>query len=79
MAESFEVAPDLIVISAFERAQDTALPTSQRFPERPVEIYLSPAKCANTTAADRKQGMSLTRVPQILILKTGRAQSHSVI
>jgi broad specificity phosphatase PhoE len=61
VAESFKVAPDLIVMSAFERAQDTALPTSQRFPERPVEIwlveeftYLSPAKCANTTAADRK-------------------------
>lgn len=61
VAESFEVAPDLIVMSPFERAQDTALPTIQRFPECQVEIwpveeftYLAPARCANTTAAERK-------------------------
>ena len=61
VADSFDVAPDLIVMSPFERAQDTALPTIQKFPECPVEIwaveeftYLSPARCANTTAAERK-------------------------
>lgn len=61
VAESFEVAPDLIVMSPFERAQHTALPTIQRFPGVTVEVwpvaeftYLSPARCANTTAADRR-------------------------
>lgn len=61
VAESFVEAPDLIVISPFERAQDTALPTIQRFPECPVEVwpiqeftYLSPARCFDTTALDRK-------------------------
>lgn len=61
VADSFEVAPDLIVTSPFERAQDTALPTIKRFPGVPVEVwpveeftYLSPARCANTTAAVRK-------------------------
>ena len=61
VAETFSEAPDLIVTSPFERAKDTALPTTQRFPECPVEewpieefTYLSPARCANTTAAERK-------------------------
>ncbi|MBK5417745.1 histidine phosphatase family protein [Pseudomonas sp. TH31] len=61
VAESFEADPDLIVMSPFERAQDTALPTIQRFPECAVEIwpveeftYLAPARCANTTASERK-------------------------
>lgn len=61
VADSFDVAPDLIVVSPFERAQDTALPTIKRFPGVPVEVwpveeftYLSPVRCANTTAADRK-------------------------
>ena len=61
VAESFEQAPSLIVTSPFERAMDTALPTIQKFPGCPVEIwaveeftYLSPARCADTTAAERK-------------------------
>ncbi|XMB47137.1 histidine phosphatase family protein [Pseudomonas fluorescens] len=61
VADSFDVAPDLIVMSPFERAQDTALPTIQKFSDCPVEIwaveeftYLSPTRCANTTAAERK-------------------------
>lgn len=61
VAESFDVAPNLIVMSPFERAQDTALPTIKRFPGVPVEVwpceeftYLSPARCADTTAAERK-------------------------
>ncbi|MFI8376158.1 histidine phosphatase family protein [Pseudomonas helleri] len=61
VAESFDQAPSLIVTSPFERAADTAKPTIQRFPGVPVEVwpveeftYLSPSRCANTTAADRK-------------------------
>ena len=61
VADSFEVAPDLIVTSPYERAADTAKPTIKRFPGVQVEIwpveeftYLSPSRCSNTTAADRK-------------------------
>lgn len=61
VSESFDQAPSLIVTSPFERAMDTAQPTIQKFPGCPVEIwpveeftYLSPARCANTTAAERK-------------------------
>lgn len=61
VANSFDQAPSLIVTSPFERAQDTAQPTIQRFPGVPVEAwaveeftYLSPGRCANTTAAERK-------------------------
>jgi broad specificity phosphatase PhoE len=61
VAESFAQAPGLIVTSPFERAADTAKPTIERFPGVPVEIwpveeftYLSPGRCANTTAAERK-------------------------
>jgi broad specificity phosphatase PhoE len=61
VAESFAEAPDLIVTSPFERAKDTALPTIQRFPHAPINVwpiqeftYLSPARCVDTTALDRK-------------------------
>ena len=61
VAESFDQAPSLIVTSPYERAADTAKPTIQKFPGVPVEVwpveeftYLSPSRCANTTAADRK-------------------------
>lgn len=61
VAESLDIAPDLIVMSPFERAQHTAIPTIQRFPGVPVEVwpveeftYLSPSRCLNTTAAERK-------------------------
>lgn len=61
VAESFDQTPSLIVTSPYERAADTAKPTIQRFPGVPVEVwpveeftYLSPSRCANTTAADRK-------------------------
>lgn len=61
VAESFGQAPGLIVTSPFARAADTARPTVERFPGVPVEIwsveeftYLSPSRCANTTAADRR-------------------------
>ena len=61
VADSFEVAPDLIVTSPFERTQDTALPTIKRFPGVQVEVwpieeftYLSPGRCAETTAIQRR-------------------------
>lgn len=61
VAESFAHPPGLIVTSPYERAADTAKPTIERFPGVAVEIwpaeeftYLSPARCANTTAAERK-------------------------
>lgn len=61
VANSFDQAPSLIVTSPFERAMDTAQPTIQKFPGCPLEIwpveeftYLSPARCANTTTAERK-------------------------
>jgi broad specificity phosphatase PhoE len=61
VAESFAEAPDLIVTSPFERAKHTALPTIQRFPDVPIDVwpiqeftYLSPARCVDTTALDRK-------------------------
>ncbi|MBP2637776.1 MAG: Phosphoglycerate mutase [Firmicutes bacterium] len=54
-------APDLIITSPFTRAQQTAVPTLNRFPEVRREVwdvheftYLSPASCTNTTAADRR-------------------------
>ena len=61
VSESFDQAPSLIVTSPYERAADTAKPTIRRFPDVPVETwaieeftYLSPGRCANTTAAERK-------------------------
>ncbi|WP_095168546.1 histidine phosphatase family protein [Pseudomonas sp. Irchel 3H3] len=61
IAESIEAAPDLIVMSPFTRAQDTAAPTLRKFPATPVQVwpveeftYLSPADCMNTTAAQRR-------------------------
>lgn len=61
VAETFSQAPALIVTSPYERAADTAKPSIERFPEVPVEVwpveeftYLSPSRCANTTAADRR-------------------------
>lgn len=61
VAAAFDLAPTLIVTSPYERAADTAKPTIGRFPGVPVEVwpveeftYLSPSRCSNTTAADRK-------------------------
>lgn len=51
----------MIIASPFERAIHTALPSSKRFPDAPVEIwpveeftYLSPSRFVGTTQADRK-------------------------
>lgn len=61
VAARFSQAPDRIVCSPFLRVEETAAPTCARFPQVPVEIwpieeftYLSLARCANTTVADRR-------------------------
>lgn len=57
----FDKQPDLIVVSPFLRARETAAPLLQRFPNAVVEewhvqefTYLATDRCANTTLTDRK-------------------------
>jgi 2,3-bisphosphoglycerate-dependent phosphoglycerate mutase len=57
----FAIAPDLIVVSPYLRARQTAAPTAELFPDVPIEIwqvqeftYLSPVRCANTTVEQRR-------------------------
>lgn len=61
VAQSFNHAPALIVTSPFSRAHATAMATVAAFPTTPFEIwpiheftYLEPARCANTTVAQRR-------------------------
>lgn len=61
VAVAFAQAPDLIVASPFSRAQATAMQTVAAFPSVPFEIwpiheftYLEPARCINTTVAQRR-------------------------
>lgn len=61
VARVFAQAPDLIVASPFSRAQATAMQTVAAFPSVPFEIwpiheftYLEPARCINTTVAQRR-------------------------
>lgn len=61
VAGSFTKSPDLIVASPFSRAQATAMQTVAAFPSVPFEIwpiqeftYLEPARCINTTVAQRR-------------------------
>jgi broad specificity phosphatase PhoE len=61
LADSITSAPDLIISSPFQHAIATALPTTERFPQVPFEIwpveeftYLSPNRFVGTTQADRK-------------------------
>ena len=61
VARAFAQAPDLIVASPFSRAQVTAMQTVAAFPSVPFEIwpiheftYLEPARCINTTVAQRR-------------------------
>ncbi|WPN44524.1 histidine phosphatase family protein [Pseudomonas sp. P8_241] len=61
LVESITTTPDLIVSSPFERAIATALPTVERFPHVPFQLwpveeftYLSPNRFAGSTQADRK-------------------------
>ena len=61
VAGSFAQAPNLIVASPFSRAQATAMRAVAAFPSVPFEIwpiheftYLEPARCINTTVAQRR-------------------------
>ena len=55
-------SPAFVISSPFLRAQQTAAPTLTRFPAVPTEIwpvqeftYLAPARCAGTSAQQRRQ------------------------
>lgn len=61
LARQWAEAPSLIVVSPAERARATALPTMRRFPAVrdeawPIQefTYLAPARCAGTTAEQRR-------------------------
>lgn len=61
LALQWAEAPSLILVSPAERARATALPTKRRFPSARVEewpvqefTYLAPARCAGTTADERR-------------------------
>ncbi|MBD0703698.1 phosphoglycerate mutase [Pseudomonas sp. PSB1] len=61
VAGSFVQAPNLIVASPFSRAQATAMETATAFSSVPFETwpiheftYLEPARCTNTTVAQRR-------------------------
>lgn len=61
VARSFVQAPDLIVASPFSRAHSTAMATVANFAASAFETwpiheftYLEPARCANTTVAQRR-------------------------
>lgn len=61
VARSFIQAPALIVASPLSRTQVTAMVTVAAFPTIPLETwaiheftYLEPARCANTTVAQRR-------------------------
>lgn len=61
VAGAFAQAPDLIVASPFSRAQATEMQTVAAFPSVSFEIwpiheftYLEPARCTNTTIAQRR-------------------------
>lgn len=61
VARSFTHAPALIAASPFSRARATAMATVAAFPATPLETwpiqeftYLEPARCANTTVAQRR-------------------------
>ena len=61
VAASWTERPTLIVTSPYVRAQQTAEPTRERFPEVPVEVwpiheftYLDPARWNGTLSAERR-------------------------
>ncbi|OYU05890.1 MAG: hypothetical protein CFE47_18700 [Pseudomonas sp. PGPPP1] len=61
VACSFDHAPGLVVASPFSRAQSTAMATVARYPAIRLETwpiheftYLEPARCVNTTVAQRR-------------------------
>ncbi len=61
VAQRVDRRPDLLIVSPFRRAQDTARPICERWPDTPREIwpigeltYLSPARCRGTTPDIRR-------------------------
>lgn len=66
IAEKLTITPDLIIVSPYLRARQTAEPTIKHFPQVKVErwpevrefTYLSPASCAGTTVEERKERMA---------------------
>ena len=61
LARSLSTAPDLVVMSPFQRARDTAAPTLRRFPGVRAEVwpiqeftYLAPLRCAGTSVSQRR-------------------------
>lgn len=61
IARAFTKAPDLIVISPYVRARETAVSTQDRFPHTPVEVwpvyeftYLHPGRYDGTTGSQRE-------------------------
>jgi broad specificity phosphatase PhoE len=61
VASCFDKQPDLVVVSPFLRARETAAPLLRRFPNAVTEewhvqefTYLATERCANTTLSDRK-------------------------
>jgi broad specificity phosphatase PhoE len=61
VAQRVDRRPDLLIVSPFLRAAETAQPISERWPETPREVwpigeltYLSPARCRGTTPAIRR-------------------------
>ena len=63
LAEKMTITPDLIIVSPYLRAQQTAGPMIKRFPQARVECwpevreftYLAPASCKGTTTQERKE------------------------
>jgi broad specificity phosphatase PhoE len=60
LAASLDITPALIVVSPYVRAQQTAQPTIEKFPEALVEqwpvqefTYLAPGRCRNTSMEQR--------------------------
>ena len=61
LADDFSVEPDLIVVSPYARAKQTAEPLIKKYPNVPVEewpiqefTYLSLDRCVGTTILERK-------------------------
>lgn len=61
IARGFARPPSIVICSPFYRAQQTATPTLGQFPLTPCETwsiqeftYLAPARCAGTSAAQRR-------------------------
>ena len=60
LANEFNDKPDLIIVSAYLRTRQTAVPLIRKFPCAKVETwslqeftYLSPSRCMNTTPLER--------------------------